>query len=694
MKELHYLGLPWKDGGRTLAGVDCVGLAWLWQVNERKLDAACPASDKSVRCDEFLLPFAEQDLERGDVVFFRSRQSGRIEHVATHVGGGRLLHILRGLESRIENGPVLLRRIGLEPAGYVPAGDVQRLCNALADPALGGWDQLIMLIVAVVLAAIGWAMMPDMPKNSVGRYGQNALLTQKNPEIPLPDVLGRVVLAGNAVYQQLADTKFDDVTAADQMWCFVLVLSSSPVQAVEWTETLQIKGTTWSDKSFHNETEITGLYPNPAQTKAEAISGTILGGTRVPSFSVYEGEHAIAVPVDVRAQYDRGFPIYGLSGCAYIVFRLADATKFAQLNVTCRVQGRNCRTFDANGFVATTVSGESLTGADGTKVRFKLANADIAAVSSLTVNGTSYSEISASAQTGNVYQLNKTKGFVEFITAPAAAATVTISYTCYARTWSQNPALQIVYLLTEKLRGRGFDASRIDWASMVAARDYYDEAVSWNDGSGVATAARFKTDYALDYRKPAQEHLQALLDGCSSVLFMSGGKFVLRPLSSGASVFTFDTSNIAVGEDGESLFEAELVDRSGRSNRIKAAYHSAETLNAETEAIVDDEDDQRARVDRLGNGGIVEQQLKLLAVTSASQAQRLAESLVAQQVGSRWSLRWTTTVKGLAIQPADLVDVTHPALSSTLLVRVWSVDHDESDRLVLTGVAYVPGAAI
>ena len=44
-----------------------------------------------------------------------------------------------------------------------------------------------------------------------------------------------------------------------------------------------------------------------------------------------------------------------------------------------------------------------------------------------TVDATSYSAISAAAQTGNVYHLNKLKGYVEFLSAPASGAAILIS---------------------------------------------------------------------------------------------------------------------------------------------------------------------------------------------------------------------------------------------------------------------------
>jgi len=685
MNDAKFIGVPWRTGGRTLAGADCVGLALLWQQWNGSLSAMPNVKSEPGGCEPFLHEVIWSELKRGDTVFFREMRSNKIAHVATCLGCSRLLHIVHGLESRIDNGPALLMRLGLQPAGMVPAGDVQRLCNALADPALGDATTWILLALAVALSAAS-ALLMGTVKPPLGRYGQNALVTSKNPELPLPDVLGAVTLAGQAVYQQLADTKFAS-TGTDSMWDVVVVFASAPGEAIEWMTGLQVKGTTWSDKSLYDATDQNGMAPNPAQTKAEAISGTINGETLVPSFTVYGGDHAISVPVDVRAQYDRGFPIYGLSGCQYIVFRCRDQAKFANVNFTCKIKGRLCRTFTSSGFTTAAVTDESHTG-DGAAVRFKLAHEDIAAVSAVTVDSTAHTLMSATNQTGNVYHLNKTKGYIEFLTAPANLDAILVTYTYYVREWSANPAMQVAYLLTEKLRGRGFEEARLDWASFVAARDYFDVDVSWNDGTSVVSADRFASNYALDARRPATDHVEAILDAAQAALFVSGGKWVLRQMEAGASVFSFTTANIATGANGESLFEWEFMDRSNAANRLRIAYHSADSLNSETEEVVDDENDQAEREPRLGNDGVVEQQLQLPAVTSAAQAQRLAEAALVQQVHARRVFRWTTTVKGLALQPADIVDVTHPTLAVTYNCRITKLDHDEEDRLQIEAVEY------
>jgi len=770
-----YSGIAWKDGGRNRAtGVDCVGLARLFLAEQLGIEVQAPATPegdeaKHALAEQFVEPAARRidpsQLQRGDVVFFRHIASGKIKHVAVCLGEGQFAHAFQGCTSRIERGFTLIERIGFQVEGWIPARDVQRLAAALEDPALGEAGTLILFVVGIALSLASALLAPRPSLNRKGVYSFDGLVTQNSPAIPLPDVLGEVVVAGNSPYTQLAE-KGATATPASQKANKIVILASGPVELIDYQTGLQINGVTWADKTFFDGTNVDGMDANPPQSKAEAVSGSLMGETNMPSFTLYDGAHDIAVPVDVRARYDRGFPVYGFSGCAYWVGRLIDSTKFTNFNLTCRVQGRQCRTFDANGFVTATATSESLTGAhnysgqsvtadsttdkitlaghalvngdplyfggttmpggiiqgvtyyvvnagtndfqvaegpggtaiditsNGTavtitasKVRFKMAYEDIASVASLTVGGTSYAEISATAQTGNVYQLNRTKGYVEFLSAPAAGTSIVVTYDYYVRAWTANPANLIAYLLTEKGRGRGFDETRLDWARFVTARDYYDTLIFSRSADGLAQVTQWEANYALDTRKPAQEHLRAILDACHSELFVTDGKFVLKARTPGSSVFSFNTSNIIAdsGQDGRSTFQSEIIDRAERPNRVKLFYHDADAYNAETEAVVDDEADQEARGTRAGNDGVVELNLKLPAVTSREQAERLATIVAVEQVNGRYRGVLTTNIQALAIEPGDIVDITHPSQPGWSAKEFWvnTVSHDEQDRLTL-----------
>lgn len=690
LRDKLYRDIPWKDGGRTVEGCDCVGLAWLWLVYECGFAGKLPPPLKPGAAKELLdgCKFEEASLQRGHVVFFAKGKAREICHVGVWLGDGQLLHTMRGLPSRLERGFSLLRRLGFHPVGAMPASD-ERLVKALADPNLGGVSGIILLLISVALSAASALLMPKLNRfgNKYGRYGFDALATQNSTEIPLPDLLGQVVVAGNSPYTQLADKNLT-ATQAQQKVNKIVILGSGPVEDIDYLDFgITVNGLTYSDKYFKNGAVVDGFFINPEQSKAEAVTGSIEGDTLCPSISLYKGDLAIDVPVDIRAQYDRTFPLYGFNGCAYAVFRLIDSSKFSQFNLTARVKGRKCRTFDTDGFVQASVADETFEG-DGSTARFKLANGDVTAIT-VTVDATPCTEISATNQSGDVFYVNRTRGYIEFLTAPGVGADVVVDYSYYVREWSQNPAMHLVYLLTEIGRGKGFDESKINWTAAVDLRDFCDNSVTWKNSNGVTTGPRFTCNYAIDFRKPIQEHIRAVLDSCYAYLFLSDGKFVMKARTTGASVFAFDESNIL-----KDSLTSELVDRGERPNRIKAFFHTRATYNAETETVRDDVVDQAARADRAGNEGVVEENLKFPAVDNQEQAERLAETILREQVGSRWLCSFKTTVQGLALEPGDVVDVTHSSQPgwAAKLFRIEDLKHGPDDLLEIQTSEYVPSA--
>jgi hypothetical protein len=65
-------------------------------------------------------------------------------------------------------------------------------------------------------------------------------------------------------------------------------------------------------------------------------------------------------------------------------------------------------------------------------------------------------------------------------------------------------------------------------------------------------------------------------------------------------------------------------------------------------------------------------------------------------VNTRWTCQLTTSIKGLALQPGDLVTVTHPAMPawSQKPFRVEDHKYDPADQLTLTLSEYFEGAYI
>ena len=682
MNDKDYCNIPWKADGREPDGLDCVGLVLLWLNQER--GAGFNLATTHTAAPEFPAGFAfdAAKLQRGDVVFF-ANASGHLRHVAIYLGEDKYLHSLAGYRSRIERGLTLLRRSGLVPRFAVPPTEKELLNRLLATPKLGLSIVVGIIISAVLsLAAAFLAPRPKLPniKNETGRYGFDQLYTQISSSMPLCEVLGAVGIAGNSPFQTLIDRYAGITDVTQQKTNRVVILASGPVDTFNYnslfTRINNIPYPIGSTFFYNTTTGTVGMKADPAQTKAEAVDGTIGPDVNRPSLSFYKGTHGITVPVDIRASYDRAFPVYGFSGCAYLVFRLIDSNNYNGFSILETLAGRKCRQFTAAGFTVTTVASESLTGADGSKVRFKLAYDDIKEITSLTVNGTSYSEISASVQTGNVYQLNKLKGFVEFTTAPAAAATVTIAYKYYPRAWTQNPVAQIIYLLTEHRRGKGFDESKIDWPAATDAKNYCDATVTWVNNNGSVSGARFTANYALDYRKSLQEHLQPLLDSFYGYLFLSNGKVIIKPRKADPVVADFDETNIIAGS-----FSCEQIDAGSQANRINLFYHGRESLNSETGVKVEDVAAQRRRAVYAADEGVVERNLKIPAIDNQVAAERVATILLNEEQTRSWVVQFKVGIGGIAIEPGDIITISPTAkpdwVEKKFRVEDFSLDADD-----------------
>ena len=688
-----YSNLPFKAGGDTRDGLDCRGLVLLWLREREGLELVSPPSHdpgdevaERVLTEELSTVNAQlSSPSPGDVCFFRERKTGKVRHVGIWTSEG-LLHQIGHWGSRVDRDFTLVTRLGFEFAGAMPPSRAQALALALSDRKLG-WVAVALFILSVAISAASAFLMPK-PKlgqfrNESGRYGFDNLATQTNPQLPLPDILGAVTVAGNSPYQSLIDKSQPATDATQQKVNKVVILGSGPFTAIEYqSNVVKLNGRDYRDTYWHPS----GIALDPAQTKAEAVEGEISSQHGRPNVSVYLGTHDIQVPVDVRAQYDRNFPLYGFSGCAYLVCRLIDSTKFPSFNLTCTPKGRAFRTFNASGFITATSTSEAVGTGDGSTVRFKLDFEDVASVSSVTVGGTAYTEANEDQPAGNVYRLNKLKGYVEFFTAPGAADAIVATYTYYVRAWSQNPAVQTAYLLTEEQRGKGFDEDKLDWAAFNTEQAHNDEQVLWAGASGSVVEARNTSDYALDYRKPVQEHIRAVRDAAYGYLFLSNGKFVAKARTTGSSVFSFTAANIL-----KDSFSAEQLDRSGLANRVKVNFRPLETYHAEAAVIREDEDDQRARQDFGSTDGVNEEALQMLAVTRESHAERLAETALRENVSQGWVCSFTTTTNGLALEPGDVVDVTHPAKPgwSAKLFRIEDLTLDAEDRLKLTLSEYL-----
>lgn len=675
------LKLRWEPGGRGPSGVDCVGMVLAYakaagfdlpevQTTSHREEVAAPLR---ALCQPVSGPL--QSYENW-VLFFE--HNGVASHVALVVPGGRVLHCMYG-GSRCDNDLRLMARINLQLVGGIPLSDAARVAHALKTQGLADPGTWVLVILVILSSVASYALAPKAPRfgSASGRYGYDSLITQNRGDVILPDLLGSVTLAGNSPFTEPMD-KFQAVTDAKlQKACKVVVFGLGPMESLGLdTFEFRINGLSFDVPYWYASGGVYGIYQEPVQVKSEAIDGSIDGSTHQPSVTCYKGTPALEVPVDVRAQYVRDFPIYGFNGTAYCVFRLVDSGKYASFNLLARIKGRKLRTYDSSGWVrASTVLTIASTGAS----KYLLGVSDIDALASAVHAYANYTEMSASHQSGFCCVINRTKGIIEFPgTVPAASGNIVVTLTYFVRAVSTNPATHILSLLAEPGRGRALPESKIDWAGFVAARDYYDESVTTTTDFGATTSARYTTNYVLDQRRPITEHIRELLNACRSILLRTAGKVKLKPLKADdTSVFAFTTANIVEGS-----FTCQQLDQTARSNQIRIQYHDAAAFNAESTIGITDYGDQISRA-AYGNEGIRSEALKYPAVDSAAQARRLAEEVISTELDIGWSVGFTCAIGGLALEPGDIISITHPAQPrwSAKLFRIDDLSLDDTDRI-------------
>jgi uncharacterized protein YgiM (DUF1202 family) len=84
---MKYLGQPYVHGGESPGGFDCSGLVqYVLGRNGISAERTCPGLFRQGR------PVSRDEIEPGDVVFFRNTYRAGISHVGIYLGGGRFIH--------------------------------------------------------------------------------------------------------------------------------------------------------------------------------------------------------------------------------------------------------------------------------------------------------------------------------------------------------------------------------------------------------------------------------------------------------------------------------------------------------------------------------------------------------------------------------------------------------------------------
>ena len=75
--------------------------------------------------------FKTSNFEKGDVIFFRHKTSGRITHAAVCIAQNKYLHIMQGVDSRVETGFRIFERLGFSLVGALSPIQAQAFYQAI-----------------------------------------------------------------------------------------------------------------------------------------------------------------------------------------------------------------------------------------------------------------------------------------------------------------------------------------------------------------------------------------------------------------------------------------------------------------------------------------------------------------------------------------------------------------------------------
>jgi cell wall-associated NlpC family hydrolase len=106
----QYVGIPWRDGGRTRAGVDCWGLFRLVYAEVLGIELPSHSEDYTTALDRIVIRrLISEGIDRWRKVDIPETGDGALlnlanrVHIGVVIGGGYMLHIEKGAGAVIEN---------------------------------------------------------------------------------------------------------------------------------------------------------------------------------------------------------------------------------------------------------------------------------------------------------------------------------------------------------------------------------------------------------------------------------------------------------------------------------------------------------------------------------------------------------------------------------------------------------------
>ena len=91
---LPYIGIPYLYGGENEQGIDCSAFT---RLIFKEYGIFLPRTSRSQYRDDRLFDISMEEIEEGDLIFFKKSKQAEISHVAIYVGHGLIAHSSRKL---------------------------------------------------------------------------------------------------------------------------------------------------------------------------------------------------------------------------------------------------------------------------------------------------------------------------------------------------------------------------------------------------------------------------------------------------------------------------------------------------------------------------------------------------------------------------------------------------------------------
>lgn len=207
----RYIGWPFKEGGTTKEGIDCLHLV-IKYLNDQGYKGGAASDNGYVQnfrktvelIKEMRIKEKDPILQENDIIYFYSENKEKI-HAGIYLGEDKYLHIFENSFSQISRLTELAKS---QIKGIIRPSKEKEIIL----PAASGWVIVVIQIISIIVAitSVVYAMTAKPPGDLQGstpdaigaspKYKFGALRNTRSNEIPVPLIYGENRVAGNVIY--------------------------------------------------------------------------------------------------------------------------------------------------------------------------------------------------------------------------------------------------------------------------------------------------------------------------------------------------------------------------------------------------------------------------------------------------------------------------------------------------------------